>query len=57
MNILTRKHARIFSVPEIGSFLSERSEARGKVAVATLTSGEGLAAEKGQFMTGKRFLG
>ena len=36
-------------------FSSEKSEARGKVAIATLTSGEDFAAEKRQFMAEEYF--
>jgi hypothetical protein len=46
-------HTNTLCEAEAGCFLSEKPEARGGIAIATSTSGEGFAAKKSRFMAGK----
>jgi len=50
-----RTRLRILFEGQTENFSSEKFEAEGGIAVATLTSGESFAAEKGRFGTGREF--
>ncbi len=47
---MARTHLIIFFVAETEIDLSEKTEAQGSVAFATLTSNEGFAAKNSRFM-------